>query len=105
MGFFWSGVGGHLAAHEGEESLFPRYKPDVLFPECLGVDVAISYKFRGLKVVQRLAKKLERVHHAAKGGGGEVREVVLEPFHHLLVEPGVGEFSGKVQSALLGKEV
>ena len=105
MDFFWSGVGGHLAADEGEESLLPCYSFDVVSPERLGVDVTISYKLRGLKVIQRLAKKLERVHHAAKGGGGEVREVVLEPFNHLLVEPGVAEFSGKVQSALLGKEV
>ena len=77
----------------------------MLFPERLGVDVAISYEFKGLKVVQRLAKKLQRVHRAAKGGGGEVRKNFSQPFHHLLVDPGVVEFTSKKQGALLGKEV
>jgi hypothetical protein len=51
VGFFRSGVGGHLAAHKRKESLLPGYKADVLFPERLGVDVAVPYMFRGLKVV------------------------------------------------------
>jgi hypothetical protein len=72
---------GELARREGKHlrdsllqnmtrsrDLLDTDKADVLFSEHLWIDVAISYELRGLKVVQHLAKKLESVHHAAKGG-------------------------------------
>ena len=84
---------------EWEEALLPGNKADMFFQEYLGVDVSVSYEFRGLKVVYRLAKEPERVHHAAEGGGGEVREGTHEAPHHLLVKLGVSELGCKVQGA------
>jgi hypothetical protein len=51
VGIFPSGVGGQLVLQEWEEALLPGNKADMFFPECLGVDVSVSYEFRGLKVV------------------------------------------------------
>ena len=51
VGIFPSGVGGQLVLQEWEEALLPGNKADMLFPEYLGVDVSVSYEFRGLKVI------------------------------------------------------
>lgn len=59
----------------------------MFFPERLGVDVSVSHEFTGLKVVQHLAKELERVHRAAEGGDGEVRKLAPETPHHISI-PG-----------------